>query len=123
MKICINESDSGSFFIMKNKKLSFDDTVFAALKQIPRGRVVTYKIIAQAIGRPRSARAVGQAVGRNPNAPKVPCHRVIYNDGRLGGYSGFGGKPTKIRLLEQEGIAINRGRVENFQKFLYNFKA
>lgn len=106
-----------------NKKSSFDETVFTALKQIPRGRIVTYKILAQAIGRPRSARAVGQAVGRNPDAPKVPCHRVIYNDGRLGSYSGFGGKLAKIRLLEQEGITIKKDRVENFQKLLYNFKA
>jgi O-6-methylguanine DNA methyltransferase len=108
---------------MNNKKISFDETVFAALKQIPLGRVVTYKILAQAIGRPLAARAVGNAVGRNPDAPKVPCHRVVCADGRLGGYSGQGGVGAKIKLLKSEGIEIRRNKVENFQKFLYNFKA
>lgn len=107
---------------MSNKKLSFNEQVWGALKHIPRGRITTYKILARAIGRPLALRAVGNAVRRNPAAPIVPCHRVIYNDGRLGGYSGFGGKLAKIRLLEQEGMTINRGRVENFQKYLYNFK-
>jgi len=111
-----------SGFIMMSNKLSFDERTFEALKKIPRGRIVTYKILAKAIGWPRASRAVGNAVGRNPAAPIIPCHRVICSDGRLGGYSGRGGIRKKIELLGQEGVAVKNGRVENFKKFLYNLK-
>ena len=104
-------------------KPTLNELVFAALKKIPRGRIVTYKILAHAIGRPRAARAVANAVGRNKQAPRVPCHRVIRSDGQIGGYSGCGGATAKMRLLKNEGVAVRRSRVENLQKFLYNFKA
>jgi len=112
-----------SGFIMMSNKLSFDERTLEALKKIPRGRIVTYKILAKAIGWPRASRAVGNAVGRNPGAPKVPCHRVVRSDGRLGGYSGPGGLREKIELLNREGVKVKNGRVENFYKLLYNFKA
>ena len=59
-----------------------------------------------AIKSPYSARAVGNAVGKNPYAPKIPCHRVIKSDGSLGGYSGKGGIKTKRKLLKKEGITL-----------------
>ena len=55
---------------------------------------------------PKAARAVANAVGKNPNAPKIPCHRVIRSDGSLGGYSGPGGIKTKKKLLKKEGIFV-----------------
>ena len=80
----------------------FQLKVWNYLKTIPKGRVKTYKQVAIAIKRPKSARAVANACGKNPYAPKIPCHRVIRTDGGLGGYSGRGGINTKLRLLRSE---------------------
>ena len=80
----------------------FQQKVWKYLKTIPKGQVKTYKQVAIAIKRPKSARAVANACGKNPYAPKIPCHRVIRSDGGLGGYSGKGGIKTKLRLLRSE---------------------
>ena len=84
----------------------FQKKVWNYLKTIRKGSVKTYKQIAIAINRPKSARAVANAVGKNPFAPKIPCHRVIRSDGSLGGYSGKGGVKTKKLLLKREGIIV-----------------
>jgi methylated-DNA-[protein]-cysteine S-methyltransferase len=84
----------------------FQKKVWNYLKKIPKGRVKTYKQVAIAINRPKSARAVANACAKNPYAPKIPCHRVIRSDGRLGGYSGKGGIKQKLRLLRSENVAI-----------------
>ena len=84
----------------------FQLKVWKYLKTIPKGTVKTYKQVAIAIKRPKSARAVANACGKNPYAPKIPCHRVIRSDGGLGGYSGRGGIKTKLRLLRSEKIDI-----------------
>ncbi len=81
----------------------FQRRVLLAALQIPRGQVRTYAEVAQAIGRPSAARAVGQALGRNPVPIVVPCHRVLAADGSLRGYSGGGGVATKAQLLKLEG--------------------
>ena len=82
---------------------AFYQAVWNACAQIPKGEVRTYGWIAKRIGKPKSARAVGQALGKNPFAPVVPCHRVIGADGRLTGYSGAGGVARKRRMLRAEG--------------------
>ncbi len=74
--------------------------------RIPKGSVKTYKEVAIAINRPKSYRAVANACGKNPYAPKVPCHRVIRSDGSLGGFSGPGGEKTKKKLLKKEGFLL-----------------
>ena len=84
----------------------FQKKVWNYLKTIRKGTVKTYKQVAIAINRPKSARAVANAVGKNPFAPKIPCHRVIRSDGSLGGYSGKGGVKTKKLLLIREGIIV-----------------
>ncbi len=84
----------------------FQRKVWNYLKTIKKGSVTTYKQVAIAINRPKSARAVANAVGKNPLAPKIPCHRVVKSDGSLGGYSGKGGIKTKKKLLKKEGIII-----------------
>lgn len=81
----------------------FQRRVLQAALEIPRGQVMTYSQIAQSIGRPRAARAVGQALGRNPMPIVIPCHRVVAADGSLRGYSGGGGARTKAWLLALEG--------------------
>ena len=62
--------------------------------------------MAKAIGRPLAVRAVANAIGKNPLAPQIPCHRVIRSDGSLGGYSGKGGIKPKRLLLKKEGITL-----------------
>ena len=84
----------------------FQKKVWDYLKTIRKGTVKTYKQVAIAINRPKSARAVANAVGKNPFAPKIPCHRVIRSDGSLGGYSGKGGVKTKKLLLKREGVIV-----------------
>jgi len=85
---------------------AFQRSVLQAASAVPRGQVVTYGQIGQRIGRPRAARAIGQALGSNPIPIVVPCHRVLASDGSLGGYSGRGGIRTKRRLLLLEGALI-----------------
>ena len=84
----------------------FQKKVWNYLKTIRKGTVKTYKQVAIGINRPKSARAVANALGKNPFAPKIPCHRVIRSDGSLGGYSGKGGVKTKKLLLKREGIIL-----------------
>ena len=81
----------------------FEIKVWNLISKIPRGEVRTYKELAIQINRPKSARAVANACGKNPYPVKIPCHRVIRSDGKLGGYSGKGGTKTKKKLLKNEG--------------------
>jgi O-6-methylguanine DNA methyltransferase len=95
---------------------AFDREVLTAVRAIPRGESRSYGEIARAIGRPGAARAVGGAVGRNPVAMLVPCHRVVAGDGTLGGYGGgwWGDHErnldVKSSLLAGEGVVLPRSR-------------
>ena len=91
---------------MQLKGTKFQLKVWNYLKKIPRGEVKTYSEVAKAIGNPLAVRAVANAVGKNPLAPQIPCHRVIRSDGSLGGYSGKGGMKTKRFLLKTEGVKL-----------------
>ena len=91
---------------MTFKGTKFQIKVWKYLKTIPKGQIRTYLEVAKAIKRPKAVRAVANAIAKNPYAPKVPCHRVIRSDGRLGGYSGLGGIKTKKKLLKLEGISF-----------------
>ena len=91
---------------MKLVGTKFQLKVWAYLNKIPSGSVKTYSQVANAIGKPRAARAVANAIGKNPYAPKIPCHRVIRSNGSLGGYSGKGGLKIKRFLLKKEGIRL-----------------
>ena len=89
-----------------DKGTKFQLKVWKYLSKIPRGTVKTYKQVAIAINRPKSARAVANACGKNPYSPKVPCHRVIKSDGTLGGFSASGGIKLKKKLLKKEGFLL-----------------
>lgn len=82
----------------------FQNSVWDAIHQIPYGEVRSYKWIAEKIGRPRAVRAVGNATGSNPITIIIPCHRVVRNNGKLGGYGG--GLDRKRRLLTLEGYPV-----------------
>lgn len=81
----------------------FDRRVYGIVRTIPPGKTLTYGDIAQLLGMPGSAQAVGQAMGRNPFPPLVPCHRVVAAGGKDGGFSANGGVATKRRMLVIEG--------------------
>ena len=91
---------------MKLKGTKFQLKVWNYLKKIPRGKVKTYSEVVKSIGKPLAVRAVANAIGKNPLAPQIPCHRVIRSDGSLGGYSGKGGIKTKRLLLKKEGVTL-----------------
>ena len=91
---------------MKLIGTEFQLKVWACLRKIPRGSVKNYSQVAKATGKPLAVRAVANAVGKNPNPPKIPCHRVIRSDGSIGGYSGKGGVKTKRFLLKKEGLML-----------------
>ncbi len=82
---------------------AWDRSVYRETRTIPAGATLTYGALAARLGDPGQARAVGQALGRNPWPIVVPCHRVTAADGRMGGFSAPGGRATKLRLLEIEG--------------------
>mgnify|MGYP000176877200 CR=1 FL=1 len=92
---------------------TFQRRVYAVVRSIPRGRVMTYGALARAVGC-GSARAVGQALRSNPFAPHVPCHRVIGSDLRVGGFRGRRGGPEvgrKLTLLAAEGVRFVAGKL------------
>lgn len=82
---------------------AFERSVYGAARAIPYGQTTTYGELAKRVGDVGDARAVGQALGRNPWPIIVPCHRVTAAEGRTGGFSAPGGRATKLRLLEIEG--------------------
>jgi methylated-DNA-[protein]-cysteine S-methyltransferase len=88
------------------KGSQFQIKVWKYLKTIAKGKVKTYKEVAIGINKPKSARAVANACGKNPYSPKIPCHRVIRSDGTLGGFSGPGGLKAKKKLLKKEGFSF-----------------
>jgi methylated-DNA-[protein]-cysteine S-methyltransferase len=84
----------------------FARRVYEAARNIPAGQTSTYGALARALGRPTAARAVGQALGRNPIALIIPCHRVLAAGGQPGGFSAHGGQATKAWMLAVEGAAF-----------------
>lgn len=107
--------------------MSFKDLVLEKAKEIPKGKITTYKLLAIACKHPKSSRAVGNALNKNTwsylsnisECKKIPCHRVICNNGRIGGFSKGVGK--KIVLLKREGIQVQNGRVLDFENKLFKF--
>jgi methylated-DNA-[protein]-cysteine S-methyltransferase len=83
----------------------FHRRVYEVARTIPPGKTMTYGEIAKRLGAPQESREVGQALGRNPVAIIVPCHRVLGADGKMGGFSATGGVVTKRRILEIEGAS------------------
>lgn len=89
------------------------------MRRVPKGKVTTYGEIAWAVGSPRAARAVGNAMNKNPYAPRVPCHRVV---GSSGGMTGFAsGIANKIKMLKAEGVEIKEEKVD-LGKYKFNFR-
>ena len=98
--------------------ITFSDSVYRVVKTIPKGKVSTYKAIAEALNN-KAYRAVGNALNRNPHFPVVPCHRIINSDGSLGGFKS--GIRNKINLLKKENIIIKNNRID-LNKYFFKIK-
>jgi O-6-methylguanine DNA methyltransferase len=84
----------------------FARLVYEAAREIPAGQTRTYGDLAKSLNRPNAARDVGQALGKNPIALIIPCHRILAAGGKSGGFSAHGGRATKARLLAIEGAPL-----------------
>lgn len=91
--------------------------VFDLVKKIPRGKVTTYKIIAQKLGNPGLARAIGNTLNKNRDLKAIPCYRVVKSNGEIGGYRA--GKIQKTNLLKKDRIKIKDGRIRDLNFYLW----
>ncbi len=93
--------------------MKFDEKVYNSIKRVPKGKVTTYKEIGMAL-KTRGYRAIGQALKRNPYAPAVPCHRVVRNDGDVGGFSGNkeDNIKKKMEILREEGVQVKNRKID-----------
>jgi methylated-DNA-[protein]-cysteine S-methyltransferase len=92
---------------------AFHRQIYDAARRIAWGETTTYGALARKTGFPDAARAVGQAMGRNPIPIIIPCHRVLGSGGKVGGFSAFGGADTKQRLLALEGVHLGEPLLPN----------
>ncbi|SDE32818.1 MGMT family protein [Sporomusa acidovorans] len=93
--------------------MGFNDRVYEIVRQIPEGKVASYGQIAYMTGSWRASRAVGYALHNSPHHAKLPCHRVVFKDGRLTTGFAFGGKDVQRDMLEAEGVVFTAdGRVD-----------
>ena len=96
----------------------FQSECYEALKKVPKGKVSTYAGLAREIGKPKAHRAVGNAMNKNPFAPKVPCHRVVKSNGELGGFADD--INVKIKRLHEEGVDVLNNKIVNFKSILFS---
>lgn len=111
------ETDLGDIRLDMSGHGPFEVAAYEALRKVPWGRTVTYGELADSIGYPGGARAIGGAMGRNPFPPVVPCHRVLAAGGRIGGFSASGGTDTKLVLLDHEGTRIGGAERDQLNLF------
>lgn len=95
----------------------FSQSVLSLTAKIPRGKITTYKRLAEKLGKPQASRAVGNALNKNTKPVVIPCHRVVKSDGKIGGYA-LGVKKKKT-LLSSEGIEIKDNKIINISEFLW----
>jgi O-6-methylguanine DNA methyltransferase len=93
---------------MNNK---FKNKVYQWTRKIPKGKVATYGQIARLAGKLKATRAVGIFMKNNPDAPNIPCHRVVGADGSLTGYSAKGGIAQKKKMLQREGVCFKDNKI------------
>jgi len=98
--------------------MNFNQRCYELISQIPKGKIATYKQIATILNT-KAYRAVGNAMANNPKLIIIPCHRIIKNNGYIGGY--VLGINKKISLLENEGLIIKREKIVDFEKYIYSF--
>ena len=100
-----------------SNKTEFEKKVLVATFKIPKGKISTYKRIAEKVGRPRAYRAAASALKKNSLHPIVPCHRVVRSDGRFGGEEKRA--ENRRKLVMKEGIPIENGRIKITEDILF----
>ena len=93
--------------------MNFFEQVYEIVKKVPAGKVITYGMIASALGNARMARQVGWALHVNPDPQNIPCYRVVNKEGKVSKAFAFGGENRQMQLLKEEGIIFDeKGRVK-----------
>ena len=98
-------------------KTQFERDVYVVTFKIPKGRISTYKRVAEKVGKPKAYRAVANALHKNPLSPVIPCHRVVGSDGSFGGDEK--GAEWRRNMVKKEGIPIEKGKVKISNEILY----
>ncbi|MBR6510268.1 MAG: MGMT family protein [Clostridia bacterium] len=96
------------------------EKIYSVVKQIPKGKVATYGLVATIAGNPRWARVVGYALHVNPEPFIIPCHRVVNREGRVAPAFAFGGEGVQRALLENEGIIFEDDGSIDLKKYCWN---
>jgi len=99
--------------------LNVQQKIFKKLLEVPRGRITTYRELAKAVGLKNGQRAVGKVMNKNPYPVIIPCHRVVMSTGKIGGYAY--GEHVKTKMLNDEGIKIENGKIVDLKNTLYRF--
>ena len=97
---------------------SFNEKCYDILRKVPKGKVTTYGEIARALGT-KAYRAVGNAMNKNPYAPRVPCYRVVGSNGKMVGFAD--GVSKKIKMLKAEGVEVVEGKVD-LDKYFFGLR-
>lgn len=100
---------------------NFFQRVYEVVKKVPKGKVTTYGDVARAIGAPRCSRQVGWALHVNPEQGVIPCHRVIFSDGRLSYGFAFGGLEAQKAMLISEGVEVSAENKVDLKKYRWEF--
>ena len=99
--------------------MNVQQKVFKKLLEVPKGKITTYGELAKAVGLTNGQRAVGKIMNKNPYPVIIPCHRVVMSTGKIGGYAY--GEHIKIKMLNDEGIKIQDGKIIDLKNTLHRF--
>ena len=99
--------------------MNLEKKIYKKLTEVPKGQITTYGELAKAVGLKNGQRAVGRIMNKNPFPVIIPCHRVVMSSGKVGGYAY--GEHIKMKMLQDEGVRIEDGKISDFQKTVYRF--
>jgi len=99
--------------------LNLNERIYKKLLQVPRGQITTYGELSKSVGLKNGQRLVGKIMNNNPYPVIIPCHRVILSTGKIGGY--VFGENVKTKMLSDEGIQIENGKIIDLKNKLYRF--
>ncbi|MDH5430521.1 MAG: MGMT family protein [Nitrosopumilus sp.] len=99
--------------------MNLSEKIYKKLLEVPKGQITTYGELAKAVGLKNGQRAVGKIMNKNPYPVIIPCHRVVMSTGKIGGYAY--GEHVKIKMLNDEGIEIQNGKIVKLENKIYRF--
>ncbi|MFQ5497463.1 MAG: methylated-DNA--[protein]-cysteine S-methyltransferase [Nitrosopumilus sp.] len=99
--------------------MNLEQRVYKKLLKVPKGQITTYGELAKAVGLKNGQRVIGRIMNKNPYPVIIPCHRVVMSTGNIGGYAY--GKYVKTKMLSDEGIKIENGKIVDLKNTVYRF--